>query len=87
MTDFKKMARELGEHVFRWGVSCEECTPEDFKIEMAKAVKQLNTALQRVHNEAIEKAAKVAEKYQMKAVWALHGPEIAEAIRQLREKK
>ena len=40
-----EIARELGEHIFRWGASCEECTPEDFKIEMKKATRQLKQAL------------------------------------------
>ena len=60
----QQKAREIGEHIFRWGLSCEDCTPEDFKIEMAKAVKQLKQFLslreKEVRADQIEKDARIA---------------------------
>ena len=65
--EVKKESRELGEHIFRWGLSCEDCTPEDFKIEMAKAVKQLTLAILSAEKRGYERGhadATISEKKQ-----------------------
>ena len=59
---FVEAGKSLGEHIFRWGLSCEDCTPEDFKIEMAKAVKQVILALQTSHDEGFVEGVKSLDK-------------------------
>lgn len=60
-------AREIGEHIFRWGLSCKDCTPEDFKIEMAKAVKQLKQFFSLREKEVREEL-----DWAMRDAWKLH---------------
>ena len=60
MTPFQ-VAREIGEHIFRWGLSCEGCTPEDFKIEMKKAVNQLDKAITQAISQERESCAQIVE--------------------------
>jgi len=57
-----QVARELGGHIFRWGLSCEDCTPEDFKIEMKKAIKQLDIALTQAISEKRERICRVVHE-------------------------
>ena len=53
----EETAKEIGRHIFSWGLSCYGLNPSDFKEEKAKAIKML-TAVIRTERAVVDELRK-----------------------------